>query len=455
MDVALVEQGSSIVATDAAPGQPTPVANFRVVVAPNSLKKFHRGPFVSNDPSQRIPDPTVRLPETSDPEEHLWKPPPWSITDVDGRIVEGYASMPNLDDQGDIVPLSVIDSALPSYMEWANLREMHGKNAAGKVLSAWVKDGGVYIKARVDDDAAWNKVKAGVYQGFSIGGDITDIEHKDGARIIQGMRLNEISLVDRPANRRAKITVIKLQKHFTGKQHFINEVEKTIVILKGAAQSEAQRRWAFGVKGKEWAQEHGFDNKGKLPAHAARKIITVALKNKCEAMLNKIVIAKYSDDEPRDDKGKWTTGGSGSGTATADKPRPLGHNFEGSVHYETGADKHLRIAEVRTRTWRTPDGQHHIRTSVDGAVARQSMTGTTFPDKDTARSAALRDFQSTIREFVGRHDNTREVRVGVKRYPVEDYHNALRDYRGSHNPFIKDSEAETLQKTSKKTTAPQ
>jgi hypothetical protein len=35
------------------------------------------------------------------------------------------------------------------------------------------------------------------------------------------------------------------------------------------AQSEAQRRWAFGVKGAAWAKEHHFDNKGKLPDRKA------------------------------------------------------------------------------------------------------------------------------------------------------------------------------------------
>jgi hypothetical protein len=31
------------------------------------------------------------------------------------------------------------------------------------------------------------------------------------------------------------------------------------------AKSQAQRRWAFGVKGPTWARAHGYDNKGKLP----------------------------------------------------------------------------------------------------------------------------------------------------------------------------------------------
>lgn len=32
------------------------------------------------------------------------------------------------------------------------------------------------------------------------------------------------------------------------------------------AVSEAQRKWAYGVKGKAWAEEHHYNNKGKLPA---------------------------------------------------------------------------------------------------------------------------------------------------------------------------------------------
>lgn len=36
------------------------------------------------------------------------------------------------------------------------------------------------------------------------------------------------------------------------------------------AESEAQRRWAFGVKGPAWAKEHHFDNKGKLPSRVKK-----------------------------------------------------------------------------------------------------------------------------------------------------------------------------------------
>lgn len=37
------------------------------------------------------------------------------------------------------------------------------------------------------------------------------------------------------------------------------------------ARSQAQRRWAFGVKGARWARKHHFDNKGKLPKRVRRR----------------------------------------------------------------------------------------------------------------------------------------------------------------------------------------
>jgi hypothetical protein len=37
------------------------------------------------------------------------------------------------------------------------------------------------------------------------------------------------------------------------------------------AKSQAQRKWAFGVKGKKWAKAHHMDNPGKLPARVKPK----------------------------------------------------------------------------------------------------------------------------------------------------------------------------------------
>lgn len=120
------------------------------------------------------------------------------ITKVDDeqRMVYGYASTDSKDSQGEIVKSDAIEAALPDYMKFANIREMHTMSAVGVAKSAEVNEGGLYIGAKIVDDAAWAKVKEGVYKGFSIGGKA--LEKANG--IITKLRLTEISVVDRPAN---------------------------------------------------------------------------------------------------------------------------------------------------------------------------------------------------------------------------------------------------------------
>lgn len=58
------------------------------------------------------------------------------------------------------------------------------------------------------DDDAWEKVKEGVYKGFSIGGRVTQRDPAN-RKLITGLELSEISLVDRPANPEAMIDLYK------------------------------------------------------------------------------------------------------------------------------------------------------------------------------------------------------------------------------------------------------
>lgn len=130
------------------------------------------------------------------------------ITKVDPetRIVEGYASTEAQDSQGEIVSKVAIANALPNYMKFGNIREMHQPKAAGKTKSATVDDKGLYIQAKIVSNDAWELVKEGVYQGFSIGGSVvTKIKNR-----ITALELNEISLVDRPANPEAMFTMVKM-----------------------------------------------------------------------------------------------------------------------------------------------------------------------------------------------------------------------------------------------------
>ena len=60
-------------------------------------------------------------------------------------------------------------------------------------------DGATRIVVHVVDPIAVAKVKNQVYRGFSIGGRVTQRE-AGNSKVITGLVLNEISLVDRPAN---------------------------------------------------------------------------------------------------------------------------------------------------------------------------------------------------------------------------------------------------------------
>lgn len=137
---------------------------------------------------------------------------PIEKVDVEKRMVFGYASTPAKDLQGEIVTLDAIKAALPDYMQWRNIREMHTSSAVGSAVEAHVNEKGLYIGAKIRDDAAWQKciesskgANDQVYRGFSIGGSKLE---KVGDTI-NSLRLTEISLVDRPANPECKIEFAK------------------------------------------------------------------------------------------------------------------------------------------------------------------------------------------------------------------------------------------------------
>src|SRR5438874_8089650 len=119
----------------------------------------------------------------------------------DGTVrVHGIAISEAVDEQGEIVRADAIRAAIPDYMRFPALREMHQLSAAGTTLEAEVcEDGTTRIVAHVVDPIAVAKVRNQVYRGFSIGGRVTQRE-AGNPKTITALVLNEISLVDRPAN---------------------------------------------------------------------------------------------------------------------------------------------------------------------------------------------------------------------------------------------------------------
>ncbi len=103
-------------------------------------------------------------------------------------------------------------AAIPDYMKFGAEREMHGSNAAGTAIEINVEDDGrTFFVAHIVDPVAVTKVKTGVYKGFSIGGSVTAHDELNKSQIT-GLKLTEISLVDRPANPDAVFTCFKADK---------------------------------------------------------------------------------------------------------------------------------------------------------------------------------------------------------------------------------------------------
>ena len=150
---------------------------------------------------------------------------PIGKVDKERRIVSGFATLDNVDKQGDVVDTSASLNAFKNFR--GNLREMHQPSAVGKIVSfkedKYFDPGtkkfysGVYVSAYVSKGAqdAWEKVLDGTYSGFSIGGNIKkfDDEYNEGmdkaVRIIKEYELHELSLVDNPANQFANIFSIE------------------------------------------------------------------------------------------------------------------------------------------------------------------------------------------------------------------------------------------------------
>lgn len=142
---------------------------------------------------------------------------PISKVDEEQRMVYGIATTSALDKQNEIVDWGATKKALTEYSQWRNIREMHKPSAVGvaPIIEAREEKQEVYIGAKIIDEQAWQKCKEGVYKGFSIGGEVLDrtveFNKASGKSInrVTNYILNEISVVDRPANPLCRFETVK------------------------------------------------------------------------------------------------------------------------------------------------------------------------------------------------------------------------------------------------------
>jgi hypothetical protein len=151
---------------------------------------------------------------------------PFVKVDKERRMVSGFATLDNVDKQGDVVDTQASLDAFKRFR--GNIREMHQPIAVGKVVSFKQHDfydaktkknySGVFVDVYVSKGAqdTWEKVLDGTLSGFSIGGNInksdTAMDHEDYSgpvRLIKEYDLVELSLVDNPANQLANVFSIQ------------------------------------------------------------------------------------------------------------------------------------------------------------------------------------------------------------------------------------------------------
>lgn len=134
----------------------------------------------------------------------------------DGTLtVTGICSSEDVDSDGEIVLSSAMKAAIPGFMEFGAIREMHAPSAVGTAISMEVDSAGkTWIEARICDPVAIRKIREKVYKGFSIGGRVPP-GGRDPAQphIIRSVVVSEISIVDRPSNGAARIAYAKAARH--------------------------------------------------------------------------------------------------------------------------------------------------------------------------------------------------------------------------------------------------
>lgn len=114
--------------------------------------------------------------------------------DAEQRLAFGWASVavdaagrPVIDHQGDLIPVEELERAAYQYVVTSrDASEMHGRRGVAQLVESVVLTpekyaalglplgpSGWWVGFRVTDDAVWQRVKAGDFREFSIGGSAT------------------------------------------------------------------------------------------------------------------------------------------------------------------------------------------------------------------------------------------------------------------------------------------
>jgi hypothetical protein len=145
----------------------------------------------------------------------------FSKVDAEARTVEGPVCSEAIDKQGEVVDFEATKEALAAWP--GNIREMHQPKAVGKGVGVTIDEAHkratlkTYVSLGAED--TWQKILDGTLTGYSIGGKrlaqrpdmVKDADGKQ-RRVtrVTKFQLNEVSLVDNPANPDCRISIVKM-----------------------------------------------------------------------------------------------------------------------------------------------------------------------------------------------------------------------------------------------------
>jgi len=135
-----------------------------------------------------------------------------SVSNNDEYLVEGYASSPARDGDGDVLPTPAVIAGFENYTG-SVLFEHDTRRPVGSVVDYEIRDGKPWIQVQVDptETEIWSKIKSGIIQGFSLrfSGIVTNYDADTETRTYGKLKIREISLVVSPRNKESWITGVK------------------------------------------------------------------------------------------------------------------------------------------------------------------------------------------------------------------------------------------------------
>ena len=187
--------------------------------------------------------------------------------------VTGILSSETKDEDGESITADAMRAAIPDYMKFGAVREMHDDIAAGVMLHVAVDDEGVtHCEADIVDEGTIKKLlhDPPILKGWSVGGKKL-ARDPDNKKRITKIRLNECSLVDRPNNHDC---LVELAKFSGGASDDTEGGEEMSLLetLKAALETDALK--------KAWAGEEVWD--ASRACDALNTVINLLVKESAE-----------------------------------------------------------------------------------------------------------------------------------------------------------------------------